>query len=174
MKQFQDNKKPSKLTYFYVGSFIVLFLALVVFLVLYWTKPIAYKKLENLPEIEASEALTKHVNESGTQTSYYVLFYHKDSLTTSMIEETVLEYANLVRKDGKDSTLAKIYLLEYTAENEAVIKAIDSKIKDASTCPVLIKVSNQKVASGGLDLTISDINDCLNDLIYDYNNKEKK
>ena len=174
MKQFQDNKKPSKLTYFYVASFIVLFLALVVFLVLYWIKPFAYKKLESIPEIEASEALTKHVNEAGTQTSYYVLIYHKESTTTSMIEETVLEYANLVRTEGKDSKLAKLYILEYTAENEAVIKAIDSKIKDATTCPVLIKVANQKVASGGIDLTISDINDCLNDLIYDYNNKEEK
>ena len=174
MKQFQDNKKPSKLTYFYVASFIVLFLALVVFLVLYWIKPFAYKKLESIPEIEASEALTKHVNEAGTQTSYYVLIYHKESTTTSMIAETVLEYANLVRTEGKDSKLAKLYILEYTAENEAVIKAIDSKIKDATTCPVLIKVANQKVASGGIDLTISDINDCLNDLIYDYNNKEEK
>lgn len=174
MKQFQDNKKPSKLTYFYVASFIVLFLALVVFLVLYWIKPFAYKKLESIPEIEASEALTKHVNEAGTQTSYYVLIYHKESTTTSMIAETVLEYANLVRTEGKDSKLAKLYVLEYTAENEAVIKAIDSKIKDATTCPVLIKVANQKVASGGIDLTISDINDCLNDLIYDYNNKEEK
>ena len=168
-----QNKKPSKLTYFYVGSFVVLFLALVVFIVLYWVKPFAYKKLESIPQIEVSEALTKHVNASGTQTSYYVLVYNKESLTNELIEETVLEYANLVRKEGKDSKLAKIYLLEMTAENASAISAIDSKIKDVDTCPVLIKVSNQKVATSGLDLTVSDINDCLNDLIYDYNNKEK-
>ena len=168
-----DNKKVSKLTYFYVGCFVLLFIALVIFITLYWIKPFAYKKLESIPEIEASEALTKHVNEAGTQTSYYVLIYNKDSLTNSLIEETVLEYANLVRTEGKDSNLAKIYLLEMTAENASVITAFDSKIKDVDTCPVLIKVSNQKVASGGIDLTVSDINDCLNDLIFDYNNKEK-
>lgn len=172
MNQSQ-NKKPSKLTYFYVGSFVVLFLALVIFIVLYWVKPFACKKLESIPQIEASEALTKHVNEAGTQTSYYVLIYNKESLTNELIEETVLEYANLVRTEGKDSKLAKIYLLEMTAENSSVITAIDSKIKDMTTCPVLIKVANQKVSSSAIDLTVSDINDCLNDLIYDYNNKEK-
>lgn len=173
MKKSQNNKKASKLTYFYVSSFIVLFLALVIFLVLYWTKPFAYKTITSIPQVEASEALTKHVSESGSQTSYYVLIYNKDSYTNHLIEETVLEYANLVRTEGKDSKLAKLYLLEYTAENEAAIKAFDSKIKDVNSCPILIKVSNQKVATGGLDNTVSDINDCLNDLIYDYQNKEK-
>ncbi len=173
MKTNQNDKKVSKLTYFYIGSFAALFLAIVIFLVFYFVKPFAYKQLTDLPEIEASEVLTKHVNEAGTQTSYYVLIYKKDSAHNELIEEKVLEYANLVRTQEKDGKLAKIYLLEYTSENEAAIKAIDSKIKDADTCPVLIKVASKKVASGGLDLTVSDINDCLGDLIYDNNNKEK-
>lgn len=172
MKKNQNESKVTKLTYFYVFSFVAIFVALVIFLALYFIKPFAYKKIEDLPEIEASEVATKHINEAGTQTSYYVLIYNKNNPVNGLIEETVVEYANLVRTQDKDGKLAKIYLLEYTAENEALIKALDSKIVNIDTCPVLVKIANKKVASGGLDLTVSDINDCLGDLIYD-NTKEK-
>lgn len=171
MRYSQDNKKVTKLTYFYVFSFVALFLAIVVFLVLYITQPFAYKELDDLPEIEMEEVLTKHVSESGSQTSYYVLIYSEESKENKLIEEVVLEYANLVRTQGKDGKLAKIYLLEYSKEYDAKLKEISSKITSEDACPVLIKVASQKVSSSAIDFTTSEINDCLGDLIYDNNKK---
>lgn len=165
------KEKASKLTYFYVFSFVALFVGIAIFLVCYITKPFAYKKLERIPEIEVEEALTKHVSKSGSQTSYFVLLYSAESEENELIEDAVLEYANLVRTQGKDGKLAKIYLLEYTKENEAAIKALSSEFTSVDKCPILFKVSSQKVSTSSFDDTASEINDCLNNLIYSEQNK---
>ena len=165
------NQKASKLTYFYVFSFVALFVGILIFLVCYITKPFAYKKLESIPEIKVEDALTKHVSASGSQTAYFVLLYNPESEENELIEDVVLEYANLVRTQDKDGKLAKIYLLEYTKENEAAIKALSSKITSVDDCPVLFKVSSQKVSTSSFDDTASEINDRLSDLIYSEENK---
>ena len=147
----------------------------IIFLIFYFTKPFAIKSFEKLPEIDAEQVLTLNYNEeTKSGPSYYVLIYKKDSPYNELIKDNVLEYANLVRTQGKDGTLLKIYGLEYTAESEQFIKAINTKIKDIDSCPILIKVSNKNVTSSALDLTVYEINDCLGDLIFDYNKSEKK
>ena len=162
-----ENKKSTLVTKIFYLSFIVIFLAFVVVVLLTIFKPFDYKELNQLKHTTVEKCLEENINAAGKQSKYYVLVYSSNDNENEQMFDAVIEYANFA-KSHKD--VNKIFVIEYS---EAIKEALASKvtaIKAEEDLPYMFVV-NEKAVSTKYD-NVSKIANVLTEAVQDHEHTE--
>lgn len=136
-----DNKESKVMGRIFIGTFIFIFLALTIFVLITLFEPFSKKKISQLPDTTIEECLKEA---AGSSKKYYVLIYDPDDVDNEFINDVVINYYKAMKKD---SSLNRIYVMDYSKEDATKVSELLEEVTSSDSLPFMFIVSNGSVST---------------------------
>ncbi len=137
-----QNKNENLINKIFLIALPTIFIIVLAVVLITVFKPFDYRKISQLKDTTVSNCLNENYNAANKQKNYYVLFYNDNDADNSLIEETVLKYANYA-KGNKDAY--KIFTLEVSEQDIQELTQKVNTITSLDNLPLLIEVKDGAV-----------------------------